>query len=109
MHLDFLDQTLRRLAAEEDFFPAGWDGAEIRHFRLVAQCVRAAKVEGDLHATRILRLRAHHDGEPGTSLVQLSASRWLVIAFKNDSTSATAVFSVSPPEVVSKKRKNPNE
>jgi plasmid maintenance system killer protein len=107
MHLDFLDGTLRRLAVEEGFLPAGWAEAEICHFRLVAQCAQAAKVEGDLHATRILRLQACHDGEPGTWSVQLSARRRLAIAFKTEGTSATAVFSVSPPEVVSKETEEP--
>lgn len=101
MHLDFLDEALRRLAAEPDFRPEGWDGAEVRHFRLVAQCAQAAKVADDLRAMRILRIQSHADDQPGTASIQLSPCRRLLLTFKNDNTPATAVFSVLSMEVLS--------
>ena len=94
MHLDFLDRTLRRLATEPGYRPPGWGEAEIDHFRLVAQCAQAAKVEGDLRTMRILRCQACLDGPPGTSSIQLSPRRRLLLTFKNDDAPATAVLSV---------------
>lgn len=96
MHLDFLDETLRRLAAEPAFRPEGWDLAEIRHLRLVAQCAQAAKVTDDLRAMRILHIQSHADDQPGTSSIWLSSRRRLLLTFKDDDTPATAVFSVLP-------------
>ena len=107
MHLDFLDQVLRRLATEPSFRPAGWDEVEISHFRLVAQCAQAAQVESDLHATRILRLQACPDTAAKTSSVQLSHRRRLVLTFKNDGAPATAVFSVLPIEGLSTEMEEP--
>ena len=107
MHLDFLDQALRRLATEPGFRPAGWDEAEISHFRLVAQCAQAAKAEGDLRAMRILRFQACPDTQPITSSIQLSPRRRLVLTFKNDDTPATAVFSVLSVEGLSIEMEEP--
>jgi hypothetical protein len=98
LHLDYLDQVLLRLAAEPAFRPAGWDEAEISHFRLIAQCAQAAEVEGDLHAMRILRLQKCADTEARTSWIQLSPRRRLVFVFKNDCTPVAAVLSVLPVE-----------
>lgn len=94
MHLHFQDEILRRLAADPAFRPEGWDEAEIRHFRLVAQCAQAAQVADDLHATRILRIRPHTDDQPDLSSIQLSPGRWLLLTFGPDNTSPAAVFSV---------------
>lgn len=94
MRLHFQDEVLRRLATEPAFSPPGWDEQEIRHFRLVAQCAQAAQVSDDLRATRILRIRPHADGRPGTSLIQLSPGRRLLLAFETDTASPTVVFSV---------------
>lgn len=99
MHLDFLDGALRRLAAEAVYRPEGWDVAEVRLFRLVAQCAQAAKVADDLHAMRILRIQSRADDPPGTSSIQLSPRRRLLLTFKNDDTPATTVFSVLPKEM----------
>ena len=93
MHIRFEDLVLRRLAAEPAFAPEGWEEPEISHFRLVAQCAQAAQVVGDLHATRVLRIRAHPD-QPGTWFVQLSPARRLLLAFGTDNTSQTVMFSV---------------
>lgn len=94
MRLHFQDEVLRRLAAEPAFSPDGWDEQEVRHFRLVAQCAQAAQVADDLCATRILRIRPHADGRPGTSSIQLSPGHRLLLAFGTDTASPTVVFSV---------------
>ena len=108
MHLDFVDETLRRLAFDETFLPAGWGDEEICHFRLVAQCVQAAEAESDVRATRVLRLQACHDGEPGMPSVQLSAHRRLLLVFKNgDVPPAIAMFSVLQQEAASKEMEDP--
>ena len=93
MHISFEDPVLRRLAAEPAFAPEGWDDPETRHFRLVAQCAQAAQVAGDLHATRVLRIRAY-PGQAGTWFVQLSPARRLLLAFGTDTTSPAVMFSV---------------
>jgi plasmid maintenance system killer protein len=109
LHLDFLDETLRRLAAEPAYRPEGWDVAEVRHFRLVAQCAQAAKVTGDLSAMRILRIQSHPDDPPGTSSIWLSSCRRLLLTFKDDDTPATAVFSALPMEPCRKNWENHDE
>lgn len=75
------------------FRPDGWGASEIRHFFLVAQCAQAAKVEADLHAMRMLRLRSHPD-ESRTSSVQLGEKRRLTLTF-NDESPITAQFDVT--------------
>jgi hypothetical protein len=94
LHLRFQDEVLRRLAADPSFRPEGWDEAEIRHFRLVAQCAQAAQIADDLRETRILRVRPPTDHQPDFSSIQLSPGRRLLLAFGTDSTSLTATFSV---------------
>jgi len=94
LRLNFQDKVLRRLAADPGFSPEGWDEDEVRHFRLVAQCAQAAQVADDLRETRILRIRPHANGQPGTSSIQLSPGRRLLLAFGADNTSPTVVFSV---------------
>ena len=109
MHLDFLDEALRRLAAEPAYRPEGWDVAEVRHFRMVAQCAQAAKAANDLRAMRILRIQSHADDPPGTSSIQLSPRRRLLLTFKSDDTPATAVFLALSIEVLPKEWKNHHE
>ena len=100
--MDFLDEALRRLTAEPGYCLEGWDVAEVRHFRLVAQCARAAKAADDLRAMRILRIQSHADDPPGASSIQLSPRRRLLLTFKSDDTPSTAVFSILSVGVLSK-------
>lgn len=101
MDLVFLDETLRRLTAEPEFRPDGWDAAEVRHVRRVAQCVQAAKVAEDLHALRILRIQSDPGGQRGMSSIHLSARRRLLLTFTTDCTPAGVALSVVPIDVVS--------
>jgi hypothetical protein len=94
LHLELLDDELRRLIGEAGYRPAGWADAEIRHLLLLAQCAGAAKTQSDLHSLRVLRFRIHPDDAPGTSSVQLSAGRRVTIIFKADSIPMTAVLDV---------------
>jgi hypothetical protein len=97
LQLDLLYDELRRLIVRPGDRPAGWTDAESRHVLLVAQCAVAAKTPSDLQCLQILRLRTCPDDPPGTSSVQLSAKRLLVITFKTDSIPMTAVFDVMSP------------
>lgn len=102
MDLVFLDETLRRLAAEPDFRPEGWDEAEVRHVRRVAQCAQAAKVADDLHALRILRIQPDLGGQRGMSSIQLSGRRRLLLTFTTDGIFAGVELSIVPIDVLSK-------
>ena len=94
LQVELFADELRRLMSEPGHRPASWTDAEIRHFYLVAQCAEAAQTSGDLHALQVLRLRIRPDEEPGTSSVQLSLARRLIITFKADSIPMTAVFDI---------------
>lgn len=94
LKLELLDATLRRLAGESGHRPEGWDDGEIRHFLLIAQCAQAAKVEADLYALRILRLRPNPDNTR-MSCVQLSAHRRLTITFNAESGPLIAQFDLA--------------
>ena len=87
MDVDLVGDCPRRLAADHGFRPPGWDAAECRHFRLVAQCAQAAKGVGDLHAMRVLRIQSREGGIlAGTSSVVLIARRCLILTFKDGGT-----------------------
>jgi hypothetical protein len=93
LQLRYLDDVLQRIATDADFEPAGWDAAEVAHFRLIAQCAEAALEERDLLALRLLRLRSGADDTLASVL--LSAARMLTIKFEPTTTPMTAVFDVS--------------
>ena len=102
MHVDFADDSLRRLAAEPGFCPEGWDAAESRHVRLVIQCAQAAKIPGDLHAMRMLRAQPYSGDPPTLSSVRLSARHCLLLAYSSSDGSAAVVLSVKPVPALSK-------
>jgi plasmid maintenance system killer protein len=109
LHLEYLDRALRRLACEPGFRPSGWDETEISRFRLVVQCARAAKVEGDLRALHVLRLQECPDHQPGPSSIRLSSRRQLLLTFKSDDAPVTAVLSVMSIEASSIEMENHDE
>jgi len=94
LQVELLADELRRLLSEPGHRPASWTDAEIRHFQLIAQCAEAAQTSADLRVLQVLRLRIRPDDEPGTSSVQLSLTRRLIITFKTDSIPMTAVFDI---------------
>ncbi|WP_129590432.1 hypothetical protein [Cryobacterium aureum] len=94
MELELLDADLRRLAREPGYRPNGWGASEIRQFFLVTQCAVAAKVEGDLYAMRMLRLRPHPE-KPRMSTVQLGAQHRLTITFNDENSPIVARFTVT--------------
>ena len=63
MEREYLDEQLRRLATEPQFRLAGWSGQEIREFRRLVQCARAANVEDDLRNMRVLRIELYDSGD----------------------------------------------
>jgi hypothetical protein len=97
LQLRYRDDVLQRIASDADHEPAGWDAAEVAHFRLVAQCADAAIVESDLLTLRLLRLRASTGNN--VAAVILSATRVLTIRFETMTTPMTAVFDVSTVEM----------
>lgn len=93
MHREYLDEVLRRLATEAGYAPAGWEPAEIGHFRLLDQCFYAAVTEADLQSLRLyLRLQPSAQAGPRAWLVSLSSRRSLTITLKTGNTPTTAVF-----------------
>jgi hypothetical protein len=93
LQLRYLDDVLQRIATDADYEPAGWDAAEVAHFRLIAQCAEAAIAESDLLTLRLLRLRPGADDT--VTSVPLSAARMLTIKFESTTTPMAAVFDVS--------------
>jgi plasmid maintenance system killer protein len=103
LHVDFADDSLRRLVIEPGFCPAGWDAAESRHLRLVIQCAQAAKVPGDLHAMRVLRIQPCNGDPSAASSVHLSARRCLLLTYVRGGDGQSAVkLSVKSLAVLSK-------
>lgn len=82
MERDYLDEELRRLATEPEFRPAGWAKTDIRDFRRLVQCARAAYVEGDLRNMRLLRIEPDGSGDPTRALATLSSGRKIDLSFK---------------------------
>jgi hypothetical protein len=96
LHVDFADNSLRRLVTEPGFCPPGWDAAESRHARLVTQCAQAAKALGDLHAMRMLRIQPFSGDPPATSIARLSERRCLFLAYSGTDGTAAVTISVAP-------------
>jgi hypothetical protein len=97
LQLRYLDDVLQRIASDADYKPAGWDAAEVAHFRLVAQCADSATVTSDLLTLRLLRLRAVTNDNVAS--VMLSATRVLTLRFETTTTPMTAMFEVSMVEM----------
>lgn len=82
MDREYLDEVLRRLAADIEYRPEGWDDAEIADYRLLVQCARAAHAEADLRNMRVLRVRPEDDS-PDTARARLGAAREVILKFKS--------------------------
>ncbi len=102
MHLEFLDEGLRRLLDEPGYRPAGWSDAEIEHFCLVVQCADAARVHTDLLNMRLLGLQTDPHGAPDASWTRLGPHRQLTVTFKSGSSPMTAVFDLSAAETAAR-------
>lgn len=98
---EYLDETLRRLAAEPGFSPADWGARETADFHRLVQCARAAYVDTDLRNMRVLRIEPD-DGLPSKARATLSSGRTIELTFKNSDSHGTVVFELLTPEMEAK-------
>lgn len=99
MEREYLDEQLRRLATEPQFRLAGWSGQEIREFRRLVQCARAANVEDDLRNMRVLRIELYDSGDLTRARATLSSGRVIDLTFKNSESHGAVVFEVLTAEM----------
>ncbi|GEM_PF-3283793 len=103
MEREYLDEEMRRLATEPGFRPTGWSVREVREFRRLVQCARAAYVEGDLRNMRLLRIEPDDSGDPTRARATLSSGRVIDLMFKNFESHGAVVFGVLTAETESKR------
>lgn len=89
---EYLDETLRRLAAEPGFRPTGWSAREAAEFHRLVQCARAAYVDTDLRNMRVLRIKPDDHGLPSKARATLSSGRVIDLTFKNSDSHGAVVF-----------------
>lgn len=94
MEREYLDEELRRLATQPDLRPAGWSNQEVREFRRLVQCARAAYIEDDLWNMRLLQIEADGSGDPTRARTTLSSGRVINLTFKNCDSHDAVVFEV---------------
>lgn len=99
MEQDYLDEGLRRLATDPGFRPAGWSDLEIRDFRCLIQCARAAYVETDLRNMRSLRIEPHGSGDPRRARATLGSGRVIDLTFEYSGNHVAVVFGVATVEM----------
>lgn len=80
---EYVDEDLRRLATDPEFRPAGWSDREVREFRRLVQCVRAAYVESDLRNMRVLRIASVDSGGSNRAGAMLSSGRFIELTFRH--------------------------
>lgn len=100
---EYLDEGLRRLARDPEFRPADWNDREIRDFRRLIQCVRAAHVETDLRNMRSLRIEPDHSGDPTRARATLSSGSVIDLTFKISDNHGAVVFGVLTVEMESQR------
>lgn len=99
MEREYLDEELRRLATESEFLPAGWDDMDVRGFRRLVQCARAAHVGDDLRNMRLLRIEPDGSGDPTRARATLSSGREIDLTFKNIDSHCAVVLGLLSPEM----------
>lgn len=99
MEREYLDEELRRLATEPEFRPAGWSNQDVRGFRRLVQCARAALVEDDLRNMRLLRIEPDISDDPTRARATLSSGREIDLTFKNTDSHGVVVLGLLPPEM----------
>ena len=92
MEREYLDEEMRRFATEPGFRHADWSGQEVREFRRLVQCARAAYVEDDLRNMRLLRIEPDDSGDPTRARATLSSGRVIDLTFKNFESHGAVVF-----------------
>jgi hypothetical protein len=96
---EYLDEELRRLAAEPAFRPTGWDARDVGEFRRLVQCARAAPVDTDMRNMRLLRIEPDGSGDPTRARATLSSGREIDLTFKNTDSHGVVVLELLPPEM----------
>lgn len=92
---EYLDGDLSRLVKDAAFRPGGWSHTEVKEYRRLDYCARAAKVHTDLRNLRMLRVEPHTD-DPAKARARLSSGRVIGLIFK--SVEGPVVFELLPPE-----------
>jgi hypothetical protein len=98
-HVDreYLDGALRRLVTVAGFQPDGWTHTEVKEYRRLVQCARAAKVDTDLRNMRMLRIEMQAD-DLTRGQATLSSGRVIGLTFKDSGGHLTVVFELLPRE-----------
>lgn len=91
----YLDEALSRLAEDVSFQLEGWTQTEVKDYRRLINCARAAKVDTDLRNMRRLRIEPDAD-DPAGARATLSSGRVITLDFK--SPEGPVVFDLLPPE-----------
>lgn len=94
MDRQYLDEALGRLAEDPECQPEGWTHAEVKDYRRLVNCARAAKAETDLRNLRMLRIEPSDD-DPSRAIATLGSGRVIALNFK--SSDGPVVFELLPP------------
>lgn len=97
MDREYLDGALRRLVTDPGFQPEGWTHTEVKEYRRLVQCARAAKVDTDLRNMRMLRIEMQAD-DPTRGRATLNSGRVIGLTFKSSAGHLTVVFELLPRE-----------
>ena len=94
MDRQYLDEALGRLAEDPECQPEGWTHAEVKDYRRLVNCARAAKADTDLRNLRMLRIEPSDD-DPSRASATLGSGRVIAVNFK--SSDGPVVFELLPP------------
>lgn len=94
----FVDEALSRLATDPGFLPEGWSHTEVKEYRRLIQCARAAEVDTDLRNMRLLRIEPHDADDPTRARATLNSGRVIGLTFKHAESHGAVVFELLPPE-----------
>lgn len=99
MEREYLDEELRRLATEPEFRPPGWGVEDIREFRRLVQCARAAHRADDLWNMRLLRIHPDGSGDPARAKATLMSGRAIDLTFKHVDSHGVVALGLLNPEM----------
>lgn len=99
MEREYLDEELCRLATEPEFRPAGWGDMDVREFRRLVQCARAAHVADDLRSMRLLRIEPDESGDPTRAQATFTSGRVVDLTFKDTASHGVVVLGLLTPEM----------
>lgn len=94
MHVEFGDETLRRLAVDRRFCPNRWEAGVVRAYRLRYQSLVAAKDREDLRALRCLDLQLAEGRTGSRSSMRLAGRSRLLLDFDADNSTGVTVVDI---------------